>query len=59
MLGIPYAPAGFDEKDRYFVTCPKCSERFYGCDESQETTEDAITKGSGMQYAAHYEAAHA
>jgi hypothetical protein len=36
-----------------------CGEHFYGCDESQRTTEDALTKGANAYYAQHFAATHA
>lgn len=53
-LGIPYARAN-DDGSR---TCPVCGARCADVDETQETVEDAITKGAAMTYAAHYAANH-
>jgi phage terminase large subunit GpA-like protein len=57
-IGIPYAFAGVDARGA-FVTCPECGQNFYGCDESQRTVEDAMTKGASAYYAQHYDATHA
>jgi hypothetical protein len=57
-IGIPYARADVDARGA-FVTCPVCGEHFYGCDESQRTTEDALTKGANAYYAQHFAATHA
>jgi hypothetical protein len=57
MIGIPYAYAVID-KHGYGDRCPFCGKVFYGMDESQETVEDAVTKGASAQYAAHYAAEH-
>jgi hypothetical protein len=54
--GIPYAYVSDDGRARI---CPRCNERIEGVDESQETEEDAITKGASQAYAQHYEREHA
>lgn len=51
-IGLPYAVADVDERG-YFVTCPVCSERFYG-----SGSEDAATKGAGRLYGLHFVEAH-
>jgi uncharacterized Zn finger protein (UPF0148 family) len=53
-FGIPYAHANDDGT----VTCPVCGQRIGGVDETQETAEDALTKGASRMYAEHYESAH-
>ncbi len=54
VLGIPYARASVDERGIYSKTCPVCGETFSHVDESQETLEDAITKGASQAYGIHY-----
>jgi hypothetical protein len=55
MIGIPYARANDDGS----VTCLVCGIHCADVDETQETVEDAITKGASQTYALHYEEAHA
>ena len=57
MKTIPYARAEI-RGDRYGVICPECGEFFADVDETQDTAEDAITKGSARRYALHYDEAH-
>lgn len=54
-LGIPYARANEDGPGVY---CPICGLLCVGCDESQETYEDAMTKGDVAVYGEHYAKTH-
>jgi hypothetical protein len=56
-VGIPYARALVDEQG-YGVRCPFCGQVFRGLDESQESAEDALSKGANQRYAEHYQAQH-
>jgi uncharacterized Zn finger protein (UPF0148 family) len=53
-IGLPYARAHGDGT----VTCPVCSVRIGGIDESQRTAEDATTKGAAARYAEHHKEQH-
>lgn len=54
-LGIPYARANEDGPG---VFCPVCGLLCVGLDESQETLEDALTKGDVAVYGEHYAKEH-
>lgn len=57
-IGIPYSPCGVDAHG-YYVECGLCGVRCYAeGDGGYDNDEDSSTKGAGLAYAFHYEAAH-